>query len=76
MKWLTFAGNKIQIVPDELFELDQLCILDLKMNQFQTFPFDKVVKSLPNLKILELYGNENLYPLPKKIEGLPKCYVN
>ena len=52
---LDLSGKSISYVPNEIFELDQLEILNLSNNQLTGL--DPKIESLSNLKILDISNN-------------------
>ncbi|KAJ1408476.1 Leucine-rich repeat [Sesbania bispinosa] len=78
LRELRLAHNEIKSLPDELMHNSKLCNLDLGNNMITRWPELKVIKSLTNLRNLNLQGNPvaTVDKITRKIKkALPKLQI-
>lgn len=59
------SNNQLKQLPENLFNLEKLAILDLSNNCLKSLPEN--ISGLIRLRILKLKGNKHLVKLPKNI---------
>uniref|UniRef100_A0AC35FWN5 Leucine-rich repeat-containing protein 20 n=1 Tax=Panagrolaimus sp. PS1159 TaxID=55785 RepID=A0AC35FWN5_9BILA len=62
LKAINLASNKFAKIPEAIYRMSDLQVLDLSDNEIENIDIKKLITSLPNLKLLNLSNN----PLPVK----------
>ena len=64
---LNLKKNKLTVLPDEIFQFENLQVLNLKSNKFETFP--KNVTNFKYLQVLNITANK-IQTIPKELGQL------